>query len=75
MTPVDWETCRRPDWSYDLRAAARHTGCKITEQMDRYLAFVEEIRPVTSRQIAALSIATAMALYPLEPQQHRTEEK
>jgi hypothetical protein len=63
MAKVIWEHCVRADGSYDLQAAARQTGCKITDQMDMYLSFVEEIRPVMSRQIAALAIATAMALY------------
>ena len=60
---INWDGCRRKDWSIDLRKAAHQTGCKITEDMDRYLAFAEEVRPVKSRQVAALAIATAMALY------------
>lgn len=69
--PVLWDACKYRDGSYDLRKAAHMTGCKITEPMDNYLAFVENIRPVTSRQIGALAIATAMALYPPEPQAGR----
>lgn len=61
--PIIWENCIRGDGSYDLKVAARHTGCLITEKMDNYFDFVESIRPVTSRQIASLTIATAFALY------------
>ena len=60
---INWEGCQRADGSYSLQTAARMTGCKITEDMDAYLSLIEEIRPVTSRQIAALAVATALALY------------
>jgi hypothetical protein len=75
MAQVIWEQCRRPDGSINLSKAARHTAMKITPQMDMYLSLVEAIKPVTSRQIAALSIATAAALYPLDAAPRSQEEK
>jgi hypothetical protein len=63
LASVIWENCQRTDGSYALQAVARQTGCKITPDMDMYLSLIETIRPVTSRQIAALSIATALAIY------------
>ena len=73
MAAVNWDSCYRADRSINLHLAARHTGCKVTDEHDRYLTFVEKIRPVTSRQIAALSIATAFALYPPAAAQERKE--
>lgn len=69
MAQVIWEQCKRKDGSYDLQKAIRHTGFKVTPSMDMYLSLVEGIRPVTSRQIGALSIATAVALYSTEPRE------
>ena len=63
MVSVIWDNCRRPDGTYDLSKAARHTGCKITEPMDMFLSLVESIGPITSRQASAIAIATALALY------------
>lgn len=62
MSPVIWDNCRRADGSINLELAARHTGCHVTDRVVDYLRFVENIRPVKSRQVAALSIATAFAL-------------
>lgn len=70
LAKIIWENCKRNDGSYDLRKVARHTGCKIIEPMDMYLSLVEEIRPVTSRQLAALSVATALALYSSSGDKH-----
>lgn len=64
LVAVQWESCYRKDRSINLRLAATHTGCKVTEDAYQYLDFVEKIRPITSRQLAALAIATAFALYP-----------
>lgn len=62
MSPIIWENVRRADGSINLRLAAEHTGCYVGERAAAYLNFVEQIRPVTSRQIAALAVATAFAL-------------
>lgn len=64
LAQVVWENCRRDDGSYDLGKVARHTGCKVTPPMDMYLSLIQAIRPVASRQAAAIAVATAMALYP-----------
>jgi len=63
MTQIIWEQCRRQDGSLDLRKAARHTNLYVSEGMDSYLSLVEQLKPVTSRQIGALAIATAHALF------------
>lgn len=63
LAQIIWENCRRLDGSIDLQKAARHSGCKITDSMDMYLALVEELNPIKSRQVAALAIANALAIY------------
>jgi hypothetical protein len=60
MILPDWENCRRPNGTIDLRKAAHWTGCRITEQGDAYLVMVERMARITSRQIAAVAIATAL---------------
>jgi len=62
VNSVLWEKCRRSDWSLDLHLAARHTGCLITAEADGYLACVEAICPIRSRQVAALAIANALRI-------------
>lgn len=74
LAAVNWDGCRRRDGSYDLHAVARHTGCLITEEMDAYLALVSTIRPIQSRQAAAIAVATAMAIYPVSPAAERSEK-
>jgi hypothetical protein len=56
----DWEQCRRDNGTIDLRRAARQTGCRWTETSDAYLEAVERMARITSRQIAAVALATAM---------------
>ena len=63
IAKVNWEGVRRRDGSYDLGLVAQHTGCKITHEMNVYLALVERIKPIESRQAAAIAVATALALY------------
>jgi hypothetical protein len=56
----DWEQCRRPNGTIDLVRAAHQTGCRLTEPSDAYLVAVERMARITSRQIAAVAIATAL---------------
>lgn len=64
LAKVIWENCWSADGSsYDLCKVARHTGCKVSESMEMYLSLVEAIRPIASRQAAAIAVATALALY------------
>lgn len=60
MTPIIWDNCRRANGTINLESAAKQTGCYFTEAAIRYLDAVENIRPVTSRQIAAVAIASAL---------------
>jgi hypothetical protein len=61
MSPVNWDACRREDWSINLVAAAVQTGLKVTPRMRAYLEMVEEIQRIKSRQVAALAITAAEA--------------
>ena len=58
----DWEMCRRHNGTIDLRKAARWTGCRITQQADDYLAMIESMARITSRQIAAVALVTALEI-------------
>jgi hypothetical protein len=56
----DWEQCRRPNGTIDLCRAIHQTGCRITEPADAYLGMIERMARITSRQVAAVAIATAL---------------
>lgn len=61
ITDETWETCRREDRSIDLFAA--YCAVEIpTDGIKHFLEEVESIRPVKSRQVAALAIAIAKEL-------------
>ncbi len=62
MSRVLWDNCRRADRSINLSVAATMTGCKITTKAHHYLALVEKIMDITSRQAAAVAIATAIEM-------------
>lgn len=62
MSPILWDSCRRSDGSFNLEAAAKHTGCWFSNHALNYLCAVEKIRPITSRQVAALAIANALEI-------------
>lgn len=70
MTPIQWEKCRQADGSINLEVAATHTGCFFTEGAIEYLRMVEKLKSVTSRQIAALAIASALEISAREPHSH-----
>jgi hypothetical protein len=62
MSPIIWENCRRLDGSIDLEKAAQHTGCFFSNHALNYLVTVEKIKPILSRQVAALAIANALEM-------------
>jgi hypothetical protein len=61
MSPVNWDACRRKDWSINLVAAAVQTGLHVSPEMRSYLETVEQIQPIKSRQVAAATIIAAQA--------------
>lgn len=72
MSPILWESCRRQNGTLLLEKAANMTGCKITPLASEYLMMVERLAPITSRQVAAVAIATALEISAREqrPQLH-----
>lgn len=64
MQEVDWEAFRRPDQSLDLVELFKvsYPYKMLTGVRYDFLMQVQSIRPVTSRQVAAIAIAMAGAL-------------
>lgn len=77
MSPVNWDSCRRNNGTLNLERAARQTGCWLSDRALGYLGAVEAVRPIHSRQVAALAIANALDISAREPQSEgiSTKEK
>lgn len=62
MSPILWDRCRRQNGSINLQQAARQTGAWFSDHALRYLDVLEELKPIESRQVAALAIANALEI-------------
>lgn len=62
LVQPDWERCRRDNGTIDLQKAAKSTGCYISEYAYNYLAMVERLARITSRQIASVALASALEI-------------
>lgn len=67
MNSFNWENCRRPNGTLDLvqallDALPEMRGITRTAKAIEYLAEVEDLTPIRSRQAAAIAVAHAMSM-------------
>lgn len=63
VTELDWQRARNSDGSLDLLKAYysnTHTG--LTEKGAKFLDRTQQLRPIRSRQVAAVALALASVL-------------
>jgi len=63
MTNEQWDECRNEDKSINLKKAFNEDSFgQPTWNQVNFLDDVESVRPITSRQVAAVALATARTI-------------